>query len=351
MYSVCIRPTGHPNNPQENAMTVIDTPAPTITPADKRSLMGGAFDLSAATTADEARILAGLEWEPTHRPLYVDLPDDDGLALMEKDRAVVRGDNHEVFGVVGREHKLISNADFFDFADVLLGQADMTWADAKPFGGALAGGKQPFLALRLGEGVQVGGVDAVDQHLLLVNGHVGNTAFTATVLPVRYECGNVVTASVRAGRKGKTLMHYSVQHSGDIVSKVAEAQAALKVSSAYMREFAAIADRLADIDIDVNGFGDLVAQLIPVADDAGDRAKATAEAQRAAFRQNWNTPTLSDELRTTAWGALNVITEVIDHGNLDVRKSKIDPAERRVRTIHFGSGAKLRDRAYALLGV
>lgn len=332
-------------------MTLIDTPAPVVTPPERRRLMGKAYDLSAATSADEARALAGLDWEPEHRPLYVDLPADQGLALVEKERAVVRSDDGEMFGVVGREHKLLSNADFFDFADVLLGQADMSWADAEPFGGALGNGKQPFLALLLGEGVQVGGVDAVDMHLLLSNGHVGNTAFTATVLAKRIKCSNVVTASLKAGRKGENLFSYSVQHSGDLASKVAQAREALEMTSAYSREFAAIAERLVDIDFSVRDFGDFVEQLVPVADTAGDRAKKTAEDQRAAFRLNWNTETLSDDLRNTAWGALNVVTETIDWGSLDVRKSKVPADERRVRSVHFGTGAKMRQRAYSLLGV
>jgi phage/plasmid-like protein (TIGR03299 family) len=337
-------------------MTAIDTAAPAVTPADRRRLMGSAYDLSGATSADEARVLAGLDWEPMHRPLFVDLPAADGtdvgdLALVEKERAVVRSDNGEMFGVVGREHKLLTNADFFDFADVLLGQADTTWADSRPFGGSLGGGKQPFLAFRLGEGVQVAGIDAVDTHVLLSNGHVGNTAFVITVLPIRMKCSNVVTAALRAGRKGQNLFTYSVQHSGDLTSKIAEAQAALNMTSEYMREFAAIADRLVDIDFSVSDFGDFVAELIPVADDAGDRARKTAEERRAAFRLNWNTPTLTDDLRATAWGALNIVTEVVDHGSLDVRKSKVPAAERRLQSVHFGTGAALRNRAYSLLGV
>lgn len=332
-------------------MTIIDTPAPQVTAPERRKLMGSAYDLNGATTAAEARSLAGLDWEPLHRPLYVDLPEDiGGLDLVERERAVVRSDDGSMFGVVGREHKVLTNEMFFDFADTLLAEADTEWADADPWGGALAGGKQPFLVFKLGEGVQIGGIDVVDQNVMLSNGHVGNAAFTVTVLPVRMRCSNVVRAALAAGRKGSNMFTYSVQHSGDIDNKIAQAQEALDVSAAYMREFAKIADRLADIDFDVDAFDGLVDQLVPIAPDAGDRAKATAEKQRGAFRANWkNTPTLSDDLRSTAWGAFNVITEVIDHGSLDVRKSKIDPQERRVRTIHHGSGATMRQKAFSLL--
>lgn len=333
-------------------MTVIDTPAPTVTAPERRKLMGDAYDLSGATNVAEARALAGLEWDAVHRPIYIDMPDDigGGMALAEKERYVIRDDTGDQFGAVGREHKILTNADFFEFADVLLGQADTTWADADPMGGALANGKQPFLSFKLGEGVQIGGEDAVNQNVLLSNGHVGNSAFTVTVLPVRYRCSNVVLAALAAGRKGRNMFTYSVQHSGDLAHKVTQAREALDMTASYMREFNAIADRLADVSMAASEFDDFVTALVPVADTAGDRAKATAETQRAALRSNWrNTATITDDLKATRWGAFNIVTEVIDHGGLDVRKSKIDPCERRMRSVHYGTGASMRQNAFGIL--
>lgn len=334
-------------------MTILEAAPATVAP-ERRALMGSAYDLSGATDADSARVLAGLEWEPIHRPLYVDLPDglgdNGGLAFVEKERAVVRSDNGEMFGVVGREHKILSNAEMFGFADTLLAEADTTWAESSPFGGSLADGKQPFLAFQLGEGVQVAGQDAVGCAVLLSNGHVGNQAFSVTVTPLRLQCSNVVRAAIRTGKKGKALFSHTVQHSGDLSSKVREAQAALGMTSAYMREFASLADSMANVEMNLADFDAFLSELVPVADGAGDRAKTTAENTRAAFRYNWRTTTTLDpDLRNTRWGALNVITEVIDHGNLDVRKSKVAPAERRMNSVHFGAGSRMRDRAYNIL--
>lgn len=328
-------------------MTLIDT-TPQVAAPERRRLMGDAYALDGATSVDEARRLAGLMWEPTHRPLYVDLPDDGGMAMVEKERAVVRSDNHEMFGVVGREHKILSNAEFFDFADTLLSEADTTWAASEAFGGALAGGRQPFLAFQLGEGIQVAGQDAIDCGVLLSNGHVGNQAFVGTVTPIRNRCSNVVRAALQ-GRKS-ALASFTIQHSGDLAEKVKQAQAMLAITSAYMREFNDLADKMAAIDFGLSEFNDFLVELVPVAPDAGDRAKATAEAQRAAFRNNWRqTLTIDDGLKATAWGALNVVTEIIDHGNLDVRRSKVSAHERRVNSVHFGAGARMRDRAFHLL--
>lgn len=333
-------------------MSVLDPVAPTTSDPKARRLMGSAYALDGATSADEARKAAGLDWEPVHAPLYVDLAaagvgeDDEDPALVEKERAVVRSDTGEMFGVVGREHKIITNEEMFSFADTILEEAGLTWLDAQPVGGALGNGRHPFLALQLGEGVKVAGVDQVNLALLLGNGHAGNAGFVSSVLPLRVSCSNVVTASLRAG-----LVRYSVQHSGDVATKVEQARAALGIASAYMVEFADLADRMAAVDMGLAEFDDFLADLVPLKSDAGDRAKKTVEDTRAAFRRNWkDTLTLSDDLKTTRWGALNVVTETLDHGNLDVRKSKIPAQERRVRFVHFGAGAQMRDRAYSLLG-
>lgn len=317
-------------------------------------LMGGAYDLTGATTADEARAAAGLAWEASHVPLFIEdcNPPLDGsdvdpaYIMVEKERAVVRSDNCEVLGIVGREHQLLSNADFFDFADVLLREAEGTWASADPVGGSLAGGRLPFLCLQLGEGIQVAGQDAVNCAVLLADGKVGNSAFRGIVNPLRVACGNQVRSSLK--RLG--LSQFSIQHSGDLATKVADARMGLAITSNYMREFEAMANRMAEIDIDAAAFSDFLAELVPIPSDAGDRAKATAENQRMAFRANWrDSLTLTPDLRGTAWGALNLVTEVLDYGDIDVRRSKVPTPERRMNSIHFGSAARVRDRAYQLL--
>lgn len=333
-------------------MTVLEA-APAMPAPSARRLMGTAYALDNVSTADEARAAAGLDWEPVHRALYAEPIDDiddlkfDDLDFVGKERIVRRSDSGEMLGVVGREHKFLTNEEMFVFADEVLSAADTTWAACEPVAGSLADGRQPFLAVQLGEGVRVAGLDAVSCCLLLSNGHVGNTAFTGTVTPLRVACSNVVRASIR----GRSLYSFTIQHSGNMEAKVKGAQEALAVTNAYMREFGDLADRMVAVEMDRAAFDDFLTDLVPLKPDAGERAKKTVEDTRAAFRRNWkDTLTISDDLKPTAWGALNVVTEVIDWGNLDVRRSKVPAPERRVNSVHFGTGARLRDRAFALLG-
>jgi hypothetical protein len=201
--------------------------------------------------------------------------------------------------------------------------------------------------MQLGEGVKVAGLDAVNCALLLSDGKVGNTAFTGTVTPLVVGCSNVVRAAIR----GKSLYNFTIQHSGNLDGKVQSAQQALAVTSLYMAEFKSLADQMAAIDMGIAEFDDFLTELVPLNPDAGDRAKKTVEDTRGHFHRNWrDSVTLNPDLRNTRWGAINVVTEVIDWGNLDVRKSKVPAPERRVRSVHFGSGAALRDRAFSILG-
>lgn len=324
---------------------------PLTTPHAQR-LMGNAYRLHGATSASEARTLAGLDWEAKHMPLYVacdeivtDLAD---LDLVVKERAVIRDDNCTMFGVVGREHQILSNEAMFDFADTLLDEAGQSWEAAQPVGGARAKGASPFLCLQLPDRIQVAGQDAVGVGVLLSNGHVGNTAFTVTVDMIRLQCDNQVRAAIRKGKSG--LFSRSIQHSGDLDSKIREARLALGMVSAYAKEFGDLATRMANIDMGLAEFDDFLADLLPLNPDAGDRAKKTVTDQRATFRQNWSdTSTIADDLKATRWGALNVVTEIIDHGNLDVRRSAIPADERRFNSVQFGAGARLRERAYHIL--
>jgi hypothetical protein len=195
----------------------------------------------------------------------------------------------------------------------------------------------------------IGGVDKVGLTLLLVNGHAGNGSFLSIATPERTGCSNIVTPVIKKG--GNNLAIHRIQHSGDLASKVAEVRTSLALSTSFMREFNDLADRMAAIDLDQAAFNDFLTELVPISDEAGDRAKVTAESQRAAFRQNWrDTLTLTPDLKSTAWGAINVVTELIDHGNLDVRRSAVPAHERRMNSVHFGAGARLRERAYSLLG-
>jgi phage/plasmid-like protein (TIGR03299 family) len=320
-------------------MTTVTEAAPVTTPVAQRThLMGGAYDLSSAKSVDEALKLAGLDWEPTLVPVTAEFK---GTKIDTGHHAVLNDKTGKSLGVVGKRFVPVGNRELAEFGQAVVDEADVDWA----VGGSIEGGSLPFLQFKLPHQILVGGVDPVDTWFLATNGHGGNAAMTATITPSRLSCGNQVRSS--------RLKHanYRIRHSGNIDDKIVEAREVLGLSFRYMVEFEEIANQLADIDVDVTFFEDFVAELLPIDPDAGVRGTNSVNRQRATLRQNWKaTETLDPDLKATGWGALNVVTEVIDHGNLAVRKSASQSAgERRFKEVHFGSGAKLRDRAFDLL--
>ena len=54
------------------------------------------------------------------------------------------------------------------------------------------------------------------------------------------------------------------------------------------------------------------------------------------------------EIRHTTWTALNAVTEYVDHYRSTRGKSATDRASNRLESAWFGSGARLKERAWDL---
>ena len=131
-------------------------------------------------------------------------------------------------------------------------------------------------------------MDPVDTWVMASNGHGGNAALTATLMPKRLFCGNQVQTGRLSGA------NYRIRHSGNIESKLEDARKVLGLAVGYMDEFEVIANRLVDIDVDTVFFEDFIEELLPIDADAGVRSARATARQRAAFRQNWNATTTLD---------------------------------------------------------
>lgn len=323
-------------------MSVIEATPVTSDPASRVEnfrLMGGAVSLAGCKTVDDVLTRADLDWSADKYPVHTHF---QGSEIPVPDRyAVVRSDKGVVLGDVGKAFVPVQNRDLVDFGSVLKTEADTDW-DA---GGSMKGSQVAFLSFKVPHSIVVAGSDQVDSYVLLSNGHNGSHALRGAVMPYRLTCSNQVAGAFRSAK-----MSFSFRHVGDMTSKVAEARAALGLVGNYMDEFEVIANSLADIDVDLTFYEDFVSELIVIDGEGGVRTNAAKARQRAALRQNWNaSETLTPDLRNTGWGAFNLVTEVIDHGNLDVRKSKQDKGERRFLSSLEGPGATMRQRALDLL--
>lgn len=300
--------------------------------------MGTTFSGSVDMTAEEAIERAGLDWEVELAPLYHFI--DKGLDPTSPDFAesyrpipdrfvVRRKDTCQVLGNVGSHYTPFNNRQAFSFCDHLVEAGEGLFT----FAGKAKGGKQIVAVMRLPDDLTVAGGDSHTLYLLLRTSHDGTKAISIAITPIRHSCTNVMSLSLyAAGIKQR----WSVPHVSTVEGKLAEARAALKLTSRYAEEYKKAADQLAATELTLAEFQGVLERVLP------NRPK-TASVIEAIKHNLQNSPNIFDEHRGTAWGGLNALTEYYDW------KRDTRSGEAKFLATMDGIGKQVRDRATALL--
>lgn len=276
--------------------------------------------VSAAPTAHDAMVLAGLDWHVDLEPTYQDM--GEGIYRPVPDRFLtVRQDTRQVLGNVGKIYTPFQNADAFSFADELLGFGVEFDAAA-----AYDNNRKVFLTAKLPNGLTVPDTDdKMDLFLLFKTSHDGSSAITAMITPIRLSCTNMMNLALRSA-----IGKWTARHTSSVSDRITEATRTLNLVDAYSLEFEATAALLKDIDVNLDGFKSLVEQV------------TDSPRLQEGMTTTWRTSPTVD--RSSGWGALNAIGEYMEHnrggkGNIDSRfDSNLD-----------GQTANTRNRALQLL--
>lgn len=244
------------------------------------------------TSVEDAMKLADLNWEVAIEPAY-QIRRDGSTHVIPDRFLTVRQDTEQVLGTVGKVYSPFQNAEAFAFADELLGYGVEFYA-----AGSWNESRQFFLAARLPEGLTVAGEDAHDMYLLFRSAHDGSSAISATVVPLRIACTNMLPVSAKAFNR------WSVRHTHTASERISEAARALNIVDAYTREFNDITAQLHAAEMSVTEYSEFVKELAP---QSGER---DSRIQRGLV-ETWNeSPTVE---RGTRWGALNAVSEYYQH--------------------------------------
>jgi phage/plasmid-like protein (TIGR03299 family) len=126
--------------------------------------------------------------------------------LMPNDYITYRTDTGDAFSIVGKNYEVIQNWEAFKFFDRVVGEKRAIFETA----GSLGKGEVIFITAKLPEHFIVGGVDVIDQYLLLTMGHDGTSAITAKFTPIRVVCNNTLSAALNRGGNVFRIRHSSV---------------------------------------------------------------------------------------------------------------------------------------------
>lgn len=137
-----------------------------------------------APTVQEGIIQAGLQWDVTTHPLYM----EDKRIVTHK--AVLREDSKKILGVVGPNWTPLQNLEAFDFFNDFLESGEVELETA----GSLRDGKIVWVLAKLKNATQeaIAG-DPINRYFLLSNGHDGKRAVGMGFTDVRVVCNNTLT--------------------------------------------------------------------------------------------------------------------------------------------------------------
>jgi phage/plasmid-like protein (TIGR03299 family) len=284
-------------------------------------------------TAKEAIQAAGLNYQ-------VDLVRIATLVGQPVDqrRATVRDDTKEVLGIVGNSYIPVQNHQAFGFLDAVVAEGNLRYHTA----GALGRGERIWLLAELPNQIRIKQSDeTVDKFLLLTNSHDGSSALRVYFTPIRVVCQNTLNLA-ESKSKGQGV---SIRHQGNLHAKIKEAQRVLGLAYRFYDDAEAKINFLAN-HYPTKAQAENYFKLLYPNPGSGDSTRTNnirTELMRL-FEQGIGHD--QQAIRGTTWAAYNAVTEWVDHHRPTRNAIPEMRANNRLKSAWFGSGAKLKARAW-----
>lgn len=282
-------------------------------------------------TAQQALQSGGLDWD-----VRTELMTLAGTDILIPNRyATVRSSDNKPLGIVGNRYQVLQNREAFDWADSLVDSGEAKYEQA----GSIKGGSRVFLNMELDHlEIRVpGDSSAMKTYLMVATSHDGSLPTGAFVHHVRIVCMNTWKAAMSSAQSA-----FRVRHTSSMEGKLAMAREALQITFENTEAVQQIATRLAKAKMTDRKVDEAYRTIWP----SKDKGDVSRNAERA-FENYMTSDTLVD-IRGNAWGALNGITEFLDH-LVTYKASTNEGDTARADALLFGTGAETKDRALQVL--
>jgi phage/plasmid-like protein (TIGR03299 family) len=264
---------------------------------------------------DEARMAAGLMWEPQAEPLYRLLPSGE-YEQVGSTKLITRDDSGKELGAVGSSFELISHAEMGDMLEAVLEQPNVKFETA----GSVREGRQVYALVLLDEPYQItGDTDGFGDPVLtlpyfaLLNSHDGTGACKGLYTQVRVVCANTVqAASMDGDRHGH---QFSLRHTSGVKSRIEEAKAVIRGARDEAARWRELAEHLAALSVDHEGQMQFLDEFLPVppVGFVSDRVRGNVETDRGRFLHVLRSSATNSEQAGNALGLVNAAVEYLDH--------------------------------------
>jgi phage/plasmid-like protein (TIGR03299 family) len=261
----------------------------------------------------EARVLAGLDWEPVTTGVYaIASVDCDGTPHYEPIdgwKSIARSDTGTVLSLNKDSYTVISHAEMGEIVEAVLAQPNIHWETA----GSLDHGRAVWCLALLDEPVELpGDTSPTLPYLAITNRHDGTAACALRATAVRIVCANTFRAAELEGeRTGAT---FSFIHKSSWRNRLDEARQAVTGARTEMRRYTELAQHLLGISITPRQRELFVTEFIPLPPQGliTDRVARNVEEARAALRLIFESKT-TEQVAGTAYGLMQAAGEYLDH--------------------------------------
>jgi phage/plasmid-like protein (TIGR03299 family) len=238
---------------------------------------------------------AGLGWHATKENVF--LADD---RVLEGTYAVVRDSDQHVLGVVGEQYRIVQPDEAFAFMDDLIGEGLKL-----DTAGSLFGGRVIWVLAKAPSRTVLG--DEVAEYICFSTSFDGSSKSRANETPTRVVCANTLTMSHL-----NAIRSWSTRHTGRLEDKLADARRTLKLSSTYMDEFTAKAERFARTKVSADEFKAIVTDCF------GDESTMTKKQleNTASLKSQLGIALRRDDLanfKGSAWHLYNAFGDFASH--------------------------------------
>lgn len=282
-----------------------------------------------ALDSGEALEKAGLDWKVIQKPIYT-----GDSHLVKGYKANVRDRDNRVLGVVTDRYKVVQNEEAFAFTDALLGMG-VRYETA----GSLQDGRRTWILAKLPEEYIITG-DQISPYLVFVNSHDGSGAIKAALTPIRVVCQNTLNLALKTAKRS-----WSAIHTGDICSKMKEAEESLSLAKKYMASLGKEIEDLQRKRLTDKQIREFIEILIPEEPGAAEQQKKNVRKLREDMASRYfDAPDLK-HVGKNAYRFVNAVSDFATHAR-PLRKTANYKENLFARTM---DGNPLIDKAYQMV--
>lgn len=267
---------------------------------------------------DEARLAAGLLWEPRAEPLYRCVKHADGPDTYEviSHKLIARDDTDAELGVVSQGFELITHAEMGHIVEDFL-ELDSVKIDTLI---SVRGGRQVAATILLDEPYAIDGdVDGFGDPVLtlpyfvILNSHDGTGACKGLYTQVRVVCANTYQAADMDGDRHGA--QFSLRHTSGVKTRIEDARAVVAGARAEAARWRAVAEQLVAITVSDEQQMMFLNEFIPEPPKGitSERVRGNIARDRQRFLHVLNESATNCEMAHNGLGLVNAAVEYLDH--------------------------------------